>query len=153
MISIISLNKCPENTRCIIVESDLPDSFRSRLMGLGWLPGREIKVLRKAPFGDPTIYLVDSTEISLREDDSKLIKVEPVYPAPLSIVSEGRYIVLYFEGGRVFAQKINSLGIKIGQEITVLPHEEGCKINISVGGENIFIGYGMANKIFVEKKK
>ncbi|HEU24188.1 MAG: FeoA domain-containing protein [Athalassotoga sp.] len=152
MVCIITLNKCPENTRCIIVESDLPDAFRSRLMGLGWLPGREIKVLRKAPFGDPTIYLVDSTEISLREDDSKFIKVEPVYPAPLSVVSEGKYVVLRFEGGRVFIQKMKSLEIKIGQEITVLPHEEGCKINVIADGKNILIGYGMANKIFVEKK-
>lgn len=153
MVCIISLDKCPENTHCIIVESDLPDSFRSRLMGLGWLPGREVKVLRRAPLGDPTLYLIDSTEISLRQDDSKLIKVELLYPAPLSIVREGRYIVTYFEGGRFFEQKMKLLEIKIGQEIKVLSNLDGCKIKVFVGERYLNIGRGMAEKIFVEGVK
>ncbi len=121
-------------------------------MSLGWLPGREIKVIRKAPFGDPTIYLVDSTEISLRQDESKMIKVEPLYPAPLSVVPKGIYRVFNFLAGRHFIEKVRNLGIEIGEEIQVISESSNCKMWIIVKGQKISIGQGMAQKILVEGK-
>ncbi len=121
-------------------------------MSLGWLPGREIKVIRKAPFGDPTIYLVDSTEISLRQDESKMIKVEPLYPAPLSVVPKGIYRVFNFLAGRHFIEKVRNLGIEIGEEIQVISESYNCKMWIIVKGQKISIGQGMAQKILVEGK-
>ncbi|MCL5033376.1 MAG: ferrous iron transport protein A [Thermotogae bacterium] len=150
MVRIISLDICPENTRCILIESDLSDSLKSKLMSLGWLPGREIKVIRRAPFGDPTIYLVDSTEISLRQDESKMIKVEPLYPASLSVVPKGTYVVLNFTAGKFFSDKVRNLGIEIGKEIQVLSDPSNCKISIMTNGGEFLIGHGMGQKILVK---
>ncbi len=122
-------------------------------MSLGWLPGREIKVIRRAPFGDPTIYLVDSTEISLRQDESRMIKVEPIYPAPLSVVPKGTYVVLNFMAGKFFTYKTASLGIEIGKEIQVLSDTLNCKVSVMVGEKKFLINHGMAQKILVERKK
>lgn len=150
MVKIISLDRCPENTRCIFIESGLSDSLRSKLMSFGWLPGREIKVIRRAPFGDPTIYLVDSTEISLRQDESRMIKVEPLYPAPLSVVSAGTYVVSKFAAGKFFSDKVRNLGIEIGKEIQVLSNPSNCKIPIMANGKKFLIGHGMGQKILVK---
>lgn len=152
MVEIISLDRCPENTRCILVDSDLSDSLKSRLMGLGWLPGREIKVIRKAPLGDPTVYLVDSTEISLRRDETRMIKVEPLYPALLSVVSDGTYVVLKIMGGRFFKDKLKRLGIEIGKEIQVLSNQSGCRELVVVEGHKLLIGNGMSQKILVKNR-
>lgn len=147
---MISLDRCPENTRCILVDSDLSDSLKSRLMGFGWLPGREITVVRKAPLGDPTVYLVDSTEISLRQDETKMIKVEPLYPASLSVASQGTYVVVKIIGGKFFKDKLKRRGIEAGKEIQVLPDQSDCKKMIAVGNNKFLMGNGMSRKILVK---
>ncbi len=120
-------------------------------MGMGFLPGREIRVIRKAPLGDPTIYLIDSTEISLRQDDSKMIKVEPLYPAPLSIIDSGTYVIANFQAGEFFIQKMKRLGMQIGAELKVIDNHHDCKIHVEIREKVILIGRRMAEKIFLEK--
>ena len=47
-----------------------------RLADLGFMPGREVEVVRHAPLGDPVIYRVADYEICLRKRDTALILVE-----------------------------------------------------------------------------
>jgi ferrous iron transport protein A len=133
------------------METNLPESLKNRLMGMGWLPGCEIKVVRKAPLGDPTIYLIDSTEISLRQDESKMISVKPLYPAPLSLVDKGIYRVVDIQGGKHFFDKLHSFSIELSAKIKVLGDSSKCRVHLRIDDKEFYIGKGMAQKILVEE--
>lgn len=56
---------------CTRAESRLTE----RLMALGFVPGTSIRVLRRAPLGDPTEYEVRGTRISLRATEAQAIMI------------------------------------------------------------------------------
>ena len=152
-ISIVTLKDCPENTKCVLIDSELPDSLKSRLMGIGWLPGKIIEVIRRAPMGDPTIYLVDSTRIFLREDEACMINVKPIYPAPLTIVDNGTYKIVRFLGrGSRFIERARNEGLFVGKTIRVLSNPLRGRIMVEVKGRTIMIGRGFSEKVLVEPK-
>ncbi len=49
-----------------------------RLMDMGLTPGSRIKVVRKAPLGDPIELEIRGYNLSLRKDEAELILVEVV---------------------------------------------------------------------------
>lgn len=51
---------------------------RRRLIDMGLLPGIQISVIRKAPFGDPYLIRIRGYTLSLRKRDAKQIQVEGV---------------------------------------------------------------------------
>jgi ferrous iron transport protein A len=52
-----------------VVESiDLPVEVSNYLAHLGFLPGTQVEVLRRAPAGDPTVYRIDGVEVGLRNE-------------------------------------------------------------------------------------
>jgi ferrous iron transport protein A len=65
----------------VLVALDLPESVQNHLMHMGFVPGVEVKALRRAPAGDPTVYAVDGMEIALRHETAEAIRVRPVDPA------------------------------------------------------------------------
>jgi ferrous iron transport protein A len=62
----------------ILVALDLPDSVQNHLMHMGFVPNMQVKALRRAPAGDPTVYAVDGMEIALRRETASAISVRPV---------------------------------------------------------------------------
>ncbi|WP_103061788.1 FeoA family protein [Actinomyces qiguomingii] len=71
--------------RITAVSADRGEALARRLADLGFEPGRVIKVGRRAPLGDPTVYHVADYEISLRRRDAELVSVDvlaPAYAAP-----------------------------------------------------------------------
>jgi Fe2+ transport system protein FeoA len=63
---------------CGIVDSiELPESDSRRLMELGFLPGAEIQYVRRSPFGDPRVFLVDGSEVALRRETALHIRLLP----------------------------------------------------------------------------
>jgi ferrous iron transport protein A len=54
--------------RCILDRLDLPTDLAQRLMELGFLPGNEITLGRRAPGTGPRVYRVDGTEVALRRE-------------------------------------------------------------------------------------
>ena len=48
---------------------------RSRLLSLGFVPGTLVKVVRRAPFADPTEYELRGGRISLRRSEADLITI------------------------------------------------------------------------------
>ena len=61
-----------------IVDSiDLPDADSRRLMELGFLPGAQIQYVRRSPFGDPRVFLVDGSEVALRRETALQILLLP----------------------------------------------------------------------------
>jgi len=61
--------------RAILERIDLPGEDARRLMELGFLPGATVTVGRSAPGGDPQIFQVDGSEIALRRETARRLKV------------------------------------------------------------------------------
>ena len=53
-------------------------AFRKRMMEMGFVKGRPLKVLLHAPLRDPIKYLVMGYEVSLRISESHMIEVVKV---------------------------------------------------------------------------
>jgi len=52
-----------------------------RLSNLGFVPGRIVTPLRRAPLGDPVVYLVADYELCLRHHEARIILVEAISDA------------------------------------------------------------------------
>jgi Fe2+ transport system protein FeoA len=61
----------------ILAALDLPENVQNHLMHMGFVPDAEVTALRRAPAGDPTVYLVDGLEIALRRETASAIRVRP----------------------------------------------------------------------------
>ncbi len=57
-----------------IDESAEPSTAR-RLFDLGFAPGAEIAVLRKAPLGDPVVFQLMDYEVALRKAQASAIRI------------------------------------------------------------------------------
>jgi ferrous iron transport protein A len=68
----------------VLVALDLPPGVQNHLMYMGFVPDAQVKVLHRAPIGDPTVYSVDGIEIALRRETAKAIRVNKglLYKAP-----------------------------------------------------------------------
>jgi ferrous iron transport protein A len=60
----------------VISGFNLPDEFAKRLMELGFLPGGRVRASRSAPSGDPRVFEVDGSEIALRRETARHIRIE-----------------------------------------------------------------------------
>ena len=59
----------------VLVALDLPESVQNHLMQMGFVPDALVTVLRRAPAGDPTVYVVDGMEIALRHETAEAIRM------------------------------------------------------------------------------
>ncbi len=59
----------------ILDQIDLPGDDARRLMELGFLPGTRVTAGLSAPGGDPQVFQVDGSEIALRRDTARKLKV------------------------------------------------------------------------------
>jgi ferrous iron transport protein A len=67
----------------VIEGFDLPEEFSRRLMELGFIPGGIVKAGRTAPGGDPRVFEVDGSEVALRRETAKQIRIEVPLPQQL----------------------------------------------------------------------
>lgn len=61
----------------ILDRIDLPGEDARRLMELGFLPGARITAGLTAPGGDPRVFQVDGSEIALRRETARRIRIRP----------------------------------------------------------------------------
>ena len=59
----------------------LNGSPRQRIMAMGFVKGESVKVIRKAPLGDPIEFEVKNYKLSLRKSEAALIEVEVLHDA------------------------------------------------------------------------
>ncbi len=64
----------------ILDHIDLPTDDARRLMELGFLPGARITAGLSAPGGDPRVFQVDGSEIALRRETAKRLRVKRETP-------------------------------------------------------------------------
>ena len=69
----------------VLVALDLPPGVQNHLMYMGFVPDARVKVVHRAPIGDPTVYAVDGMEIALRRETAKSIRVQLLTPEKLRL--------------------------------------------------------------------
>ena len=72
-VSVLSELKVGETG--VLVALDLPESVQNHLMHMGFVPNAMVTALRRAPAGDPTVYLIDGMEFALRHETAESIRV------------------------------------------------------------------------------
>ncbi|HHF2987488.1 TPA: ferrous iron transport protein A [Vibrio alginolyticus] len=68
----------PGHTVTIRLLDGLSSDIRKKLMVMGLLPNTEVKVIRRAPMGDPLQVEVRGVSVALRETIAQKIEVERV---------------------------------------------------------------------------
>lgn len=58
-------------------------AFRKRILEMGFIPGKEIRVVKKAPLKDPTEYSLMGYNVSLRNSEAKYVEIETKPGTPL----------------------------------------------------------------------
>ena len=72
--------KAGDQCRITGFDSTLADSYRIRLMELGFHPGETVACLQAPAFGAPKVFRVANTVFSLDDEVADHISVEPVQP-------------------------------------------------------------------------
>ena len=72
----VPLGELPVGVRAQVVQTSGSGKHQRRMLDMGFVPGAEITVIRKAPLGDPIEYRVKETSIALRREDADTILVE-----------------------------------------------------------------------------
>ena len=72
---------------------------------------------------------------------------------PLSLLSEGeKGIVVKLNGGRMFQEKMLSMGITQGSIVEVITGTYGHALLVLIGSTRLALGFGLAHKIVIEKQ-
>lgn len=69
----------------VIVRAVSDDAVGRRLEALGFIPGTRVRVGRRAPLGDPTVYRVRGSDVAVRRDTARLIAVDPATDDPTAL--------------------------------------------------------------------
>ncbi|MDD2999410.1 MAG: hypothetical protein EOM80_01695 [Erysipelotrichia bacterium] len=72
----VSLAELPEGHTGTIRDIDAASPTSQRLMDMGFVPGTQIRAIKKAPMGDPTTFEIRGYQVGLRRSESILIDVE-----------------------------------------------------------------------------
>ncbi len=72
-----TLADLPPGSQGIVVSVDQAGSISRRLQDLGLLPNTPVKVLRRAPLGDPVVYELRGYRLCLRRGDAARVRVRP----------------------------------------------------------------------------
>lgn len=68
----------PNGATAFVTAVSLNQATSSRLMELGFVPGEEVTVLRRAPFGGPLLCHIRGTSIGLRVEEAQCVHVQTV---------------------------------------------------------------------------
>lgn len=74
----ILLHTLPMHQRARIVQVYGKGAFRKRMLEMGFVPGRVLTPIRRAPLGDPVCYQLMGSMITLRDAEAQLVEVEMV---------------------------------------------------------------------------
>lgn len=71
-----TLDRLDAKETAAVVRVDGDDAIARRLMDLGFWPGTEIALVRKAPLGDPAEYALRGFRLALRKREARRVVVE-----------------------------------------------------------------------------
>lgn len=62
----------------VVVRKIIASDLAVKLLEMGIIEGKHLKVLYRAPFGDPMAVDIGGYVLSLRNDEAALVEVEPI---------------------------------------------------------------------------
>lgn len=74
----MTLDELEQGKRAIIKELELSGMTLQRLISLGFTPGAELSVVRKAPLLDPFDISICGSLVAVRKDEAKKIIIKEV---------------------------------------------------------------------------
>lgn len=90
----MKLSELQQGEKGIIVKVKGHGAFRKRIIEMGFVVGKEIKVVKKAPFRDPVEYNVMGYNVTLRNSEAELIEIvseKEVQPSSQSNTYQGTF--------------------------------------------------------------
>jgi Fe2+ transport system protein FeoA len=75
--STLRLSEIPVGGRAVVRALSGERFTTRRLMEMGLIPGTEVRVVRRAPMGDPIELRLRRYSLSIRREDAATIEVEP----------------------------------------------------------------------------
>jgi len=72
----VELGRLPVGARARVVDIKGGGKHQRRMLDMGFVPGAEVTVMRRASLGDPTEYRVKGTGIAMRHSDANSVMVE-----------------------------------------------------------------------------
>ncbi len=72
------LSEVIEGSEVIIKRLENEPIIKRRLIDMGIVPGKKVKVLSVAPLGDPIKVDVEGFEVSLRKTEAEIVVIEEV---------------------------------------------------------------------------
>jgi Fe2+ transport system protein FeoA/Mn-dependent DtxR family transcriptional regulator len=72
----VPLGELPAGSQTRVVEIRGGGKHQRRLLDMGFVPGAEVNIVRRAPLGDPVEYRVKGTAVALRREDADTVLVE-----------------------------------------------------------------------------
>jgi len=76
----VPLSSLAAGCRATVIDVDASTPEGHRLLELGFLPETEIRVVRRAPLGDPIAFYLRGGQICLRRSEAARIRVTKVEP-------------------------------------------------------------------------
>jgi ferrous iron transport protein A len=78
-LSAICLSDLGPGQFGIVDRLELVADDARRLMELGFLPGAKVLMCRRSPFGDPSVFRIDDSEVALRRETARhiVLRAEP----------------------------------------------------------------------------
>jgi ferrous iron transport protein A len=73
----LTLARLEPGSEAVVGEVRRNGAVGRRLLDLGLVPGTPIKVLRRAPLGDPIVYELRGYQLCLRRVDAELVGIRP----------------------------------------------------------------------------
>lgn len=145
----IKLSQLPEGSVGTITNLELPDNLAERLFGMGFVIGEKIETIRRAPLGDPTVYKIMDTNVTLRNELSSNIFVDaPV--VPLSSCRSGKYEIVKICAGRGLIHRLTRENLIKGTSINIVENLCG-SLKVEVNGKICMVPRGQARKIIVRE--
>lgn len=66
-----------QTARVLSVEAPHDPAAARRMFDLGFVPGAEVKMVRRAPLADPVVFRIAGYEVALRREQARWVSVAP----------------------------------------------------------------------------
>lgn len=157
-MSRVSLAELKPGTTGRVVSVGGEPAIRRRLREMGVVPGKEVKVVRVAPLGDPIDVELMGYHLSLRRAEAERVVVDTgVVPGegvvPLANAEVGHdYEVVDLDGGRGMREHLAGVGVGEGAHVTVVDKAgDSGPVTLRVGESQVALGSRMARRVTVKE--
>ena len=74
--TVVRLDRLAPGDAGVIARVESGDGIGRRLLDLGFIPGTPVRVVRRAPLGDPCVYELRGAQLCLRRSEARRVLVE-----------------------------------------------------------------------------